>query len=128
MAATLHLRLCVSQRSSFARSGSCTAVATHQVARGASGCIQAPPPSSGGQGGRAAWPVTGTRAGLQRLRYEVIHLHLQFESKPDKPDLVYAHKLQELIGGAYGEMTVTMQYLLQGWNCRMRTAGSDNPG
>ncbi|HLS75693.1 MAG TPA: manganese catalase family protein, partial [Nocardia sp.] len=28
-------------------------------------------------------------------------------------------KLQELIGGAYGEMTVTMQYLFQGWNCRM---------
>ena len=44
---------------------------------------------------------------------------LQFESKPDKPDPVYAHKLQELIGGAFGEMTVTMQYLFQGWNCRM---------
>ena len=28
-------------------------------------------------------------------------------------------KLQELIGGEYGEMTVTMQYLFQGWNCRM---------
>jgi Mn-containing catalase len=45
--------------------------------------------------------------------------HLQFESKPEKPDPVYARKLQELIGGAYGEMTVTMQYLFQGWNCRM---------
>ena len=44
---------------------------------------------------------------------------LQFESKPDQPDPVYAHKLQELIGGAYGEITVTMQYLFQGWNCRM---------
>ncbi|MCW2905230.1 MAG: ydbD 2 [Actinomycetia bacterium] len=44
---------------------------------------------------------------------------LQFESRPDQPDPVYAHKLQELIGGAYGEMTVTMQYLFQGWNCRM---------
>ncbi|MFH8798105.1 manganese catalase family protein [Streptomyces sp. NPDC017936] len=44
---------------------------------------------------------------------------LQFEAKPEKPDAVYAHKLQELIGGAYGEMTVTMQYLFQGWNCRM---------
>jgi Mn-containing catalase len=32
---------------------------------------------------------------------------------------VYARKLQELIGGAYGEMTVTMQYLFQGWTCRM---------
>ncbi len=44
---------------------------------------------------------------------------LQFEAKPDKPDPVYAHKLQELIGGAYGELTVTMQYLFQGWNCRI---------
>jgi Mn-containing catalase len=44
---------------------------------------------------------------------------LQFESKPDRPDAVYARKLQELIGGAFGEMSVTMQYLFQGWNCRM---------
>ncbi|MFI6509820.1 manganese catalase family protein [Streptosporangium sp. NPDC050855] len=44
---------------------------------------------------------------------------LQFEAKPEKPDPVYAHKLQELLGGAYGEMTVAMQYLFQGWNCRM---------
>ncbi|MEZ3179443.1 manganese catalase family protein [Streptomyces pimonensis] len=44
---------------------------------------------------------------------------LQFQSTPEKPDPVYARKLQELIGGAYGEMTVTMQYLFQGWNCRM---------
>jgi hypothetical protein len=28
---------------------------------------------------------------------------LQFEANPEKPDAVYAHKLQELIGGAYGE-------------------------
>ena len=45
--------------------------------------------------------------------------HLQFDVKPEKPDPVYARKLQELIGGAYGEMTVTMQYLFHGWNCRM---------
>jgi len=44
---------------------------------------------------------------------------LQFEAKPQAPDPVFARKLQELIGGAYGEMTVTMQYLFQGWNCRM---------
>ena len=44
---------------------------------------------------------------------------LQFEAKPEKPDAHYARKLQELIGGAFGEMTVTMQYLFQGWNCRM---------
>ncbi|MEY9213254.1 manganese catalase family protein [Thermobifida halotolerans] len=44
---------------------------------------------------------------------------LQFEAKPEKPDPLFAMKLQELIGGAFGEMTVTMQYLFQGWNCRM---------
>ena len=44
---------------------------------------------------------------------------LQYEAKPAKPDAAYARKLQELIGGAYGEMTVTMQYLFQGWNCRV---------
>ena len=45
--------------------------------------------------------------------------YLQFDAQPEKPDPVYAHKLQELIGGAFGEMTVTMQYLFQGWTCRM---------
>lgn len=44
---------------------------------------------------------------------------LQFEAKPEKPDVVLAKHLQELLGGAYGEMTVAMQYLFQGWNCRM---------
>ncbi|WP_199432319.1 manganese catalase family protein [Qaidamihabitans albus] len=44
---------------------------------------------------------------------------LQFEAKPERPDPLYARKLQELVGGAFGEMTVTMQYLFQGWNCRM---------
>jgi Mn-containing catalase len=44
---------------------------------------------------------------------------LQYEAKPAHPDALYARKLQELIGGAWGEMTVTMQYLFQGWNCRM---------
>ncbi|MEU9923016.1 manganese catalase family protein [Streptomyces griseoluteus] len=45
---------------------------------------------------------------------------LQFEAKPEKPDPDYAHKLQELIGGAYGEMSVMMQYLFQGWNTRIK--------
>ena len=40
--------------------------------------------------------------------------YLQFDAQPEKADPVYAHKLQEPIGGAYGEMTVTMQYLFQG--------------
>jgi Mn-containing catalase len=44
---------------------------------------------------------------------------LQFEAKPDAPDPLFAHKLQEVLGGAWGEITVSMQYLFQGWNCRM---------
>jgi Mn-containing catalase len=43
---------------------------------------------------------------------------LQYFTPPSKPDAVYAKKLQELVGGSFGEMTVMMQYLFQGWNCR----------
>lgn len=44
--------------------------------------------------------------------------HLQFKAKPDRPDPLFAKKLQEVIGGQWGEMSVMMQYLFQGWNCR----------
>src|SRR4051794_16830881 len=44
--------------------------------------------------------------------------HLQYNAKPDKPDPLFAMKLQEVIGGQWGEMSVMMQYLFQGWNCR----------
>ena len=37
---------------------------------------------------------------------------------PERPDPVYAKKLQEILGGQMGEMTVMMAYLFQGWNCR----------
>ncbi|WP_315789570.1 manganese catalase family protein [Fischerella sp. JS2] len=43
---------------------------------------------------------------------------LQYFKPPEKSDPVYAMKIQELIGGTFGEMTVMMQYLFQGWNCR----------
>lgn len=43
---------------------------------------------------------------------------LQYFRPPEKPDAIYAMKIQELIGGTFGEMTVMMQYLFQGWNCR----------
>jgi Mn-containing catalase len=43
---------------------------------------------------------------------------LQYFTKPESPDPIYAKKIQELIGGTFGEMTVMMQYLFQGWNCR----------
>jgi Mn-containing catalase len=46
---------------------------------------------------------------------------LQFKSTPDKPDAVYARKLQEVLGGQYGEITIAMQYMFQGWN--MHTPG-----
>lgn len=48
-----------------------------------------------------------------------IHMkELQYHAKPEKPDPIYAKKLQEVLGGQYGEMSVMMQYLFQGWNCR----------
>jgi len=43
---------------------------------------------------------------------------LQYNAKPTRPDPVYAKKLQEILGGQYGEMSVMIQYLFQGWNCR----------
>ncbi|KAA9001000.1 manganese catalase family protein [Paenibacillus spiritus] len=43
---------------------------------------------------------------------------LQYRAKPAKPDPVYARKLQEVLGGQFGEMSVMMQYLFQGFNCR----------
>lgn len=44
--------------------------------------------------------------------------HLQFEAKPVNPDPLMAKRVQELIGGQYGEMSVAMQYLFQGWSVR----------
>jgi Mn-containing catalase len=44
--------------------------------------------------------------------------NLQYQAKPEKPDPVFAHQLQEVLGGQWGEMSVMMNYLFQGWNCR----------
>jgi Mn-containing catalase len=41
---------------------------------------------------------------------------LQHKATPDQPDAVYARKLQEVLGGQYGEITVAMQYMFQAWN------------
>jgi Mn-containing catalase len=46
------------------------------------------------------------------------HAQLQYTVRVDKPDPIYARQLQELIGGKYGEMSVMMQYLFQGWALR----------
>ncbi|TPW77515.1 manganese catalase family protein [Schumannella soli] len=44
---------------------------------------------------------------------------LQHRAQPDKPDAVYARKLQEVLGGQYGEITVAMQYGFQAWNAHI---------
>ncbi|CAM4492822.1 manganese catalase family protein [Paenibacillus tarimensis] len=43
---------------------------------------------------------------------------LQYQAKPDRPDPIFARKLQEVLGGQFGEMTVALQYLFQGWSTR----------
>ncbi|GAA4739842.1 manganese catalase family protein [Amnibacterium soli] len=41
---------------------------------------------------------------------------LQYKTKPSKPDAIYARRMQEILGGQYGEISVAMQYAFQGWN------------
>lgn len=43
---------------------------------------------------------------------------LQYHAKPERPDPIYAKKLQEVLGGQFGEISVALQYLFQGWNVR----------
>src|SRR3954471_23718340 len=43
---------------------------------------------------------------------------LQYQAKPDKPDPIFAKMLQEPLGGQWGEISVMMTYLFQGWSCR----------
>ncbi|WP_084172184.1 manganese catalase family protein [Atopococcus tabaci] len=43
---------------------------------------------------------------------------LQYHAKPDKPDPLMARRIQEILAGQWGEMTVMHQYLFQGWNLR----------
>lgn len=43
---------------------------------------------------------------------------LQYHAKPERPDPVYAKKLQEVLGGQFGEISVALQYLFQGWSFR----------
>ncbi|WP_294563110.1 manganese catalase family protein [uncultured Arthrobacter sp.] len=44
---------------------------------------------------------------------------LQYKASPDAPDAVYARKLQEVLGGQYGEITVALQYSFQAWNAHV---------
>ena len=43
---------------------------------------------------------------------------LQYHAKPERPDPIFARKLQEVLGGQFGEISVMLQYLFQGWNTR----------
>ncbi len=44
--------------------------------------------------------------------------HLAYHAKPERPDPIFAKQLQEPLGGQWGEISVMMTYLFQGWNCR----------
>ncbi len=41
-----------------------------------------------------------------------------YNCKPDRPDPLLAKRLQEVLGGQWGEISVMMMYMFQGWNCR----------
>ena len=43
---------------------------------------------------------------------------LQYHAKPERPDPIFAKMLQEALGGQFGEISVALQYLFQGWNVR----------
>ena len=43
---------------------------------------------------------------------------LQYHAKPERPDPIFAAQLQEILGGQFGEISVAMQYLFQGWSVR----------
>ena len=43
---------------------------------------------------------------------------LQYHAKPERPDPIMARRLQEILGGQWGEMSVMNMYLFQGWNAR----------
>lgn len=47
---------------------------------------------------------------------------LQYNAEPERPDPLMAHRLQEAIGGQWGEMTGMTSYLFQAWN----TVGKEN--
>jgi Mn-containing catalase len=43
---------------------------------------------------------------------------LQYQAKPERPDPLFAKNLQEVLGGQFGEISVALQYLFQGWSVR----------
>lgn len=43
---------------------------------------------------------------------------MQYPVRVEAPDPLFARHVQELLGGKYGELTVMLQYLQQGWSMR----------
>src|ERR687893_811204 len=43
---------------------------------------------------------------------------MAYHAKPEKPDPTFAKMLQEPLGGQWGEISVMMTYLFQGFSCR----------
>ena len=91
-----------------------TAVAHRRHAAGTGG--RAPPSRPGSARGANLQGLVIPTGGHQHVPHTQ---QTQYNCTPDKPDPLYAMKLQEILGGAYGEMTVAMQYLFQGWNTRL---------
>lgn len=53
---------------------------------------------------------------MPRMFYHI--KELAYQAKPERPDPIMARRLQELIGGQFGEMSVMNQYLFQAWGTR----------
>jgi Mn-containing catalase len=43
---------------------------------------------------------------------------MAYHCQAEKPDPNFAKMLQEPLGGQWGEISVMMTYLFQGWSCR----------
>ncbi|WP_458040943.1 MULTISPECIES: manganese catalase [Bacteria] len=44
---------------------------------------------------------------------------MQFTASPSKPDAILARRMQEVLGGQYGEITIATQYGFQAWNSHL---------
>lgn len=56
------------------------------------------------------------KKGGKKLFYHI--KELQYHAKPERPDPLFAKQLQEILGGQFGEISVALQYLFQGWSVR----------
>lgn len=67
----------------------------------------------------AAWADRGEEITMRKGCEMFFHTkQFQYNAKPDNPDPIFAKQMQELLGGQWGEISVMMTYLFQGWNFR----------